>query len=77
MTAPAPSAGPPTLAKALLRRALPDDVTDNILGDLEELFHDRRERRGVPRARRWYRMEALRLTAFGFLLALDALSSIS
>jgi hypothetical protein len=38
----------------ILERALPDDVREDVMGDLEELFHRRRACGGAARARRWY-----------------------
>lgn len=54
---------PPLFARWLLERALPDDVREDVSGDLEELFR-RRSQLGRPmRARRGWRVqptEALR-----------------
>ena len=45
---------PPRLAIALLRRMLPEDVRDDIDGDLRELYVRRRSASGATRARLWY-----------------------
>jgi predicted permease len=54
---------PPRTARALLRRFLPADRRDDILGDLEETFSARHRRDGRWRSRRWYWGEAARLAA--------------
>jgi putative ABC transport system permease protein len=51
--------GPPRLALTLLRRFLPRDEREFVLGDLEELYRGRRAR-GVLSAHAWYWMQALR-----------------
>lgn len=57
---------PPPLARRLLARALPEDIREEVLGDLEQQFHER------PRgARRWYWQQAARYTV-RFTLAASA-----
>jgi len=50
---------PPGLARKLLEWALPEDVRDDILGDLEEVFRERRDGEGEVWDRLWYWREAL------------------
>jgi putative ABC transport system permease protein len=47
----------PRRSAALLRRVLPVDMCDDVLADLEELYHQRVERDGAATARRWYRSQ--------------------
>ncbi len=54
---------PPRWAQALLRRALPDDVQESILDDLDEVFQRRLGEAGRSRARLWYAREALAFAA--------------
>jgi predicted permease len=49
---------PPRIARWLLAHALPADVRDAVSGDLEEMFHRRRERDGKASARVWYWRQA-------------------
>ena len=49
-----PSMHPPRLATALLRRVLPEDVRDDIDGDLRELYVRRQSASGATGARLWY-----------------------
>jgi hypothetical protein len=53
------SHAPPRLARRLLSRALPTDVRDGILADLDEVFARVARERGPLRARLWYRGEAV------------------
>ena len=55
-------ARPPLLARWILERALPDDVREDVSGDLEELFR-RRSDDGPLRARLWYWRQAFAFTA--------------
>lgn len=48
------SASPPAILRRLLEAALPDDVRDGIVGDLDEVHRARRQERGVVRAGLWY-----------------------
>jgi predicted permease len=50
---------PPRIAKASLARALPADLRDQIVADLDEMFARRVSRDGPRRARIWYRGQAL------------------
>ena len=69
------SALAPAFLRRILERALPDDVREGIIGDLEEVFAERRARSGVVVATAWYAGQvlaiSLRFTAEG---ARDALS---
>ncbi|MDX1494230.1 MAG: ABC transporter permease [Longimicrobiales bacterium] len=47
-------ASAPAFLRRLLEAALPDDVRDGIVGDLDEVYARRRERIGRLRARLWY-----------------------
>lgn len=53
------SARPPALLRRLLERSLPDDVRDGIVGDLEEVYRQRRQAKGAGRAGVWYAGQAL------------------
>ena len=53
---------PPSMAKSLLRRALPRDVRDTILVDLDEVFQRRANADGATAARRWYWRETMSFT---------------
>ena len=61
--------GPPRVARALLRVLTPRMDRPFVLPDLEERFHEIRERRGVRVARWWYRRQAV--------VSLPALLSVS
>ena len=50
---------PPRAAWRLLEATLPDDVREEIPGDLLEVFHRQCVLRGPDRARRWYWVQAL------------------
>jgi len=50
---------PPRLARWILERALPDDVRQDVSGDLEENFRRRRRTVGAIRSRLWYLAQAL------------------
>lgn len=47
-------ARPPRLARWILERALPDDVREDVSGDLTEMFHRRQTSAGRVQAWRWY-----------------------
>ena len=47
-------ASPPALLRRVLEAALPPDVRDGIVGDLDEVYAQRRERTGPIGARLWY-----------------------
>jgi predicted permease len=49
---------PPTLASWLVARSVDDRRRDELLGDLEELFHTQSIERGRTAARRWYWRQA-------------------
>ncbi|MBN1273556.1 MAG: ABC transporter permease [Candidatus Aminicenantes bacterium] len=51
---------PPKLAKHLLKILSPHEGDEAFIGDIEELFHDRAERQGNWRSRRWYWREILK-----------------
>lgn len=57
---------PPRFARALLERALPAELREPVTADLDEIYGRRALRRGVARARWWYRAQALSF-AFRFL----------
>lgn len=48
------SAGPPSLLRRILERALPEELREGIVGDLEELYRARRGRSGAAAAGAWY-----------------------
>ncbi len=50
---------PPRLARWILERALPDDVRDDVSGDVEEMFHRRVAADGTMRSRLWYWRQVL------------------
>jgi hypothetical protein len=50
---------PPRAARALLRRALPNDARDAVDGDLHELYVARRTASGATAADMWYWLETL------------------
>ena len=50
---------PPRLARWILERALPEDVREDVSGDLEENFRRRRRTVGAIRSRLWYLAQAL------------------
>ena len=54
---------PPRLARWLLRRALPPDARESIVGDLDEEYLRHRAPSGAIAARRWYWSQALRSIA--------------
>jgi putative ABC transport system permease protein len=57
------SASPPPLLRRLLERALPADVREGVVGDLDELYHVRRTRSGAARARLWYVGQVLAISS--------------
>ena len=50
---------PPALLRRLLERALPAEVREGIVGDLDELYRARRGSAGALRARFWYAGQVL------------------
>ena len=54
---------PPRLARTLLERCLPAESVEDVLGDLEEAYHARVDAAGLPKARRWYWGQTVRLVA--------------
>jgi predicted permease len=54
---------PPRLARLLLQHALPDDVREDVVGDLDEVFQKRCGEHGVLRAQAWYVRESLAFAA--------------
>lgn len=56
---PSLRAEPPRTAHQLLRRFLPRQWRDDVLGDLREAFQDRAAREGRARAGRWYWRQSL------------------
>jgi predicted permease len=50
---------PPRLARWILERALPDDVREDVSGDVEEMFHRRAASEGELRSRLWYWRQVL------------------
>ena len=54
-----PAPAPPRLARAILRRFLPDDSFEAVDGDLHELYLARRASSGVAAASAWYWAETL------------------
>jgi hypothetical protein len=50
---------PPRLAQWLLEQALPADAREHVLGDLAEVFGERRAARGVLHAWLWYWAQTL------------------
>jgi predicted permease len=50
---------PPTLARAILIRLTPADLSESLLDDLDEAYARIRARHGTRRARWWYRRQAL------------------
>jgi putative ABC transport system permease protein len=59
---------PPRVARAVLRRCLPGDSREAVLGDLEEVYHQRRRAHGRLRAGLWYRLQA---TSFALRFTLE------
>ncbi|HSW30363.1 MAG TPA: ABC transporter permease [Longimicrobiales bacterium] len=69
------SAAPPALLRRLLERALPAEVRDDIVGDLDEVYGARRARGGAARAALWYAGQAVAIAGrFGAERLRDALS---
>jgi len=58
-----PPSSPPRLSRALLQRALPIDVRDEVIGDLNEVFRRDVATCGLAGAQRRYRRKALSFTA--------------
>ena len=61
---------PPRLARWLLERALPEDVRDDVSGDVQEMFTRRRVSGGALRARLWYWRQVLSFAWHFFTAAL-------
>jgi predicted permease len=57
------SASPPAVLRRLLERALPAEVRDGIVGDLDEVYRVRRSRGGAGRAGLWYASQVLAISA--------------
>jgi len=55
-----PMLGPPRLTERLLKRIFPDDGIFTTIGDLEEVYHNIAEEKGIDRARLWYRVQAFK-----------------
>lgn len=55
-----PLLGPPRLTECLLKRIFPDDGIFTTIGDLEEVYHNIAEEKGIGRARLWYRVQAFK-----------------
>jgi predicted permease len=53
------SAAPPTLLRRILQGALPSEVSDGIVGDLDEVYRARRRGVGALRADAWYAGQVL------------------
>lgn len=53
---------PPALLRRLLERALPDEVREGIVGDLNEVYRQRRTRSGALAAGFWYAGQALAIS---------------
>ena len=58
---------PPLVARWILERALPEDVREDVSGDVEEMFHRRTATSGTLRARLWYWRQVL--SFFGHFFA--------
>jgi len=56
------SASPPGPLRRLLARALPSDVREGIVGDLDELYGARRRQGGATRAALWYAGQVLAIS---------------
>jgi putative ABC transport system permease protein len=50
---------PPALARRILRASLPQIDRDDVLANLDQLYEERRTRRGAGHANRWYWRQAL------------------
>jgi hypothetical protein len=50
---------PPRVSRWLLSHVVPLDARDTVLGDLEEVHHERARTLGPRRARAWYRRQAI------------------
>lgn len=57
------STQPPSLLRRVLERALPEELREGIVGDLDEVFADRRRTRGPFRARVWYAGQVMAFSA--------------
>lgn len=57
------SARPPSLLRRMLERCLPNDVREGIVGDLDEVYHERRLSSGPLRARAWYARQVAAICA--------------
>jgi putative ABC transport system permease protein len=56
------SAAPPTLLRRLLEVALPREVRDGIVGDLDEVYRTRRSTTGAFSTTLWYAMQVVAIT---------------
>jgi predicted permease len=54
---------PPRLARRLVEHALPDDLREDVVGDLDEVFQKRCREHGALRAQVWYVRESLAFAA--------------
>ena len=54
---------PPRLARRLVEWALPQDLRESIVGDLDELFQARHREHGAARANVWYVRESIAFAA--------------
>jgi predicted permease len=70
------SDAPPRLLRRTLERALPDEVRDGIVGDLEEVYRIRRARSGTAPAVLWYTGQCVAIPArFALERARDGLAN--
>lgn len=70
------SPSPPPPVRRILERALPEDVRDGIVGDLDETYRHRRGRLGRVRADLWYLSQGVAIAArFSAERVLDGLPS--
>jgi predicted permease len=71
------SASPPAVLRRLLERALPPEVRDGIVGDLDEVYRARRAQSGAAGAGLWYAGQVLAISArFGPERLADGWASI-
>jgi putative ABC transport system permease protein len=78
MSAGSPHPRPPRFARRLLEAALPEDVREHVLGDLAELFAQRRAVRGALAAWVWYWAQTLSFSVrFGWERLVDGSGSFS
>ena len=68
--------GPPRLLRRALEGALPPDVRSGIVGDLDEVYRERRSRVGAPSTNLWYAGQVLAMTVrFGVERTGEALTN--